>query len=110
MNTADVSFLHHLNGIKISRTVLERKTRDNQHDPPPLLAQSWSPVISVVVIKLSIINDICQAIACSSDCSSLCIHLSSNQLLSYPGLIAIKQAKLTVLRPRRAADILITGR
>ena len=67
MNTADVSFLHHLNGIKISRTVLERKTRDNQHDPPPLLAQSWSPVISVVVIKLSIINDICQAIACSSD-------------------------------------------
>ena len=33
----------------------------------PLLALSWSPVISVVVIKLSIINDICQAIACSSD-------------------------------------------
>ena len=67
MNTADVSFLHHLNIIKISIIVLERKTTDNQHDPPPLLAPSWSAVISVVVIKLSIINDICQAIACSSD-------------------------------------------
>ena len=66
MNTADVSFLHHLNRMKISIIVLERQRITNMIRAP-LPAQSWSAVISVVVIKLSIINDICQAIACSSD-------------------------------------------
>ena len=69
MNTADVSFLHHLNRIEISRVVMGRHRITNKIRAPLLALSciSWSPVISVVVIKLSIINDICQAIACSSD-------------------------------------------